>query len=354
MLLLAFCSVWLGASATAQEFFIIKDFDAPHAGTNPTQGTFPGCINRRGAITGWYEDASSVNHGFLRAPYGRITLIDDPKAGGYDTVPIAINPAGVITGWYWDALAYTDYGFLRTPDGTFTTFDYEGLVSWGESINPAGWIAGNYYDDNAIAHGLLRAPDGTLTSFDAASPVLLTEYPQGTWCISINPAGAIVGYYTDASDITHGFVRTPAGTSTLFDASPGVSYTAAYSINPQGVVTGPWQDASGVYHGFVRTPDGVITTIEDPHAGTSPGQGTVPQSINATGEIVGYYTDANNVSHGFLRSRHGHFVTFDAPRARRLENQGTFPTSNNTAGVITGYYQDKNDVYHGFVAVPFP
>ena len=43
--------------------------------------------------------------------------------------------------------------------------------------------------------------------------------------------------------------------------------TFAGTINPAGVVAGAYSDASGVNHGFLRSPDGVITTFDAPGAG---------------------------------------------------------------------------------------
>ena len=45
----------------------IITFDAPGAGTLPGQGTIASSINPAGEITGWYDDASDVVHGFLRS-----------------------------------------------------------------------------------------------------------------------------------------------------------------------------------------------------------------------------------------------------------------------------------------------
>ncbi len=73
-------------------------------------------------------------------------------------------------------------------------------------------------------------------------------------------------------------------------------------INPAGVITGSYADTSSVNHGFLRTPDGKFTTFDAPGAGTSAGQGTVGITIDPAGEIVGLYTDASNVMHGFLRT----------------------------------------------------
>jgi hypothetical protein len=69
---------------------------------------------------------------------------------------------------------------------------------------------------------------------------------------SINPAGAITGWYFDATR-SHGFLRAPDGTITSFDP-PGSTGTVATAINPSGVVTGLFNDVNGVFHGFVGTP----------------------------------------------------------------------------------------------------
>ncbi len=48
---------------------------------------------------------------------------------------------------------------------------------------------------------------------------------------------------------------------------------------------------SDVYHGFLRTPDGTITTFDAPGAGTGPFQGTFPLGINQAGAIRDDYID---------------------------------------------------------------
>jgi hypothetical protein len=126
----------------------------------------------------------------------------------------------------------------------------------------------------------------------------------------INALGAIVGYYLDAANLFHGFVRTPNGALTTIDA-PGAS-TGAYQgtfglgLNIEGAVTGYYSDPSGVNHGYVRAPDGGIMTFDAvAPAGLTGGQGTFSDAINLGGTIAGYYTDATNVTHGFVRSPSG-------------------------------------------------
>jgi hypothetical protein len=72
-------------------------------------------------------------------------------------------------------------------------------------------------------------------------------------------------------------------------------------INDVGEIAGWYWDANGLNHGFVRSPEGKFTSFDAPGAGTGAGQGTLPAGINDMGEIAGSYLDADNVYHGFLR-----------------------------------------------------
>jgi hypothetical protein len=40
--------------------------------------------------------------------------------------------------------------------------------TFASNINPAGAIAGNYWDASGVSHGFLRARDGTITKFVAS------------------------------------------------------------------------------------------------------------------------------------------------------------------------------------------
>src|SRR5208337_797788 len=104
-----------------------------------------------------------------------------------------------------------------------------------------------------------------------------------------------------------------------FDA-PGAGTGAGQGTFPQGIVAGDavagyYVDANNLNHGFLRTADGTITTFDAPGAGTSAGQGTTVYGMNSSNAIVGIYWDTNNVGHGFLRHPRGTFTTVDAPGA---------------------------------------
>jgi len=227
-------------------------FDAPGVSSNILPGLYnpggpPPSVTPAGAIAGTYSVPGQTEHGFLRARNGALTTIDVP--GATFTEVLAINPGGAIIGDFCTPLTTCFTGFLRTPDGTLTTISIPGSCGGGSipfAINPEGTVVGGFSDPScSVAHGYLRAPNGTITTFDAPGPALNFEP------LAINPAGVVAGYiFTDTS---HGFLRTPDGAITTFDV-PGSSSTFAFEINPEGAIIGSYSDASGVFHGFMRLP----------------------------------------------------------------------------------------------------
>ena len=290
------------------------------------------------------------------AAQARFITFDVP--GSFGIFPASINPAGEIAGFYFD-LNFASHGFFREPHGTIIKFDVPNSNSTSlVSINPAGAITGNYTQANRLgAHGFLREPNGTIITFDVPDAV-------STSPTSINPAGVITGNFLAANDptfLSHGFVRQPNGTISKFDApgagTSGPGGTDPLSINPEGVITGNFFDNASVSHGFVREPNGSITTFDNPEPGTPPFQTSpdlTPHSINPAGAITGNYLNASTaVSHGFLRRPGGGIITFEAPDAGTSPFfDGTFPLSINPEGVITGNYIDNSTVSHGFVRKP--
>src|SRR3981081_1547817 len=296
-------------------------FDVPGA----VNGTFPSSINPAGAITGSYNDVNFVGHGFLRDKDGTFITFDVPGAVN-GTFPSSINPAGAITGSYGDA-NFVGHGFLRDKNGNFATFDAppgspNGILP--SSINPAGAITGSYYDVNFVGHGFLRAKNGTLVSFDAPGAGTTDPSFPGTYAVSINPAGAIVGMYTDANSLSHGFVRASDGTFTTFDPPGKIAAFAPFAlaqtlyINPDGVITGAYFESisgnpfGGNFRVFVRTPDGAFTTFD---AATYPPccVWSFPSGITPEDAITGSFNDGFTINHGFLRARDGTVTTFDVP-----------------------------------------
>jgi hypothetical protein len=112
------------------------------------------------------------------------------------------------------------------------------------------------------------------------------------------------GWYIDASNVRHGFVRAANGKITTFSVKKAGAYQGTFgiTINTAGAIAGEYLDANNVFHGFVRAANGTITTFNVKKAGTGTYQGTVGGAINTAGDIAGYYLDAGYVIHGLLRT----------------------------------------------------
>ena len=202
---------WSQAQAGQKHEFIT--FDAPNTGTGFDQGTFVEGINQAG-IVGWSVDASYASHAFLRTPDGSITTFDVP--GAKNTLAFGMNPKGEIVGRY-DDMNDVFHGFLRARDGTFTTIDAPGTGTTpghgtlSGAINPAGEISGGNFDTSDVDHAYLLARDGSFTIVEP--PGTGTGPFQGVGVAlfyGLNPAGVLTNSYIDANDVNHGFMRARA------------------------------------------------------------------------------------------------------------------------------------------------
>jgi hypothetical protein len=234
--ILLVCALQLYGQPTASGAATCTTFDP--LGSTSTQ---PQSINPAGVITGYYFDANFVAHGFLRAPNGTLTTFDPP---GYpnNTLAInsvgnslAINPAATITGSYVDNISGYVHGFLRVTTGgeeqppkvTFTTFDVPGppgsppqaLTLWPSTR----W--GRSRDTTLTVAALLTASCGLPT---VSSP---PSIPRGPYSTS-NRSTPRPSTRRERSRV---FTQTQAS---CFTASCGPQYTVANGINPAGAIIG--------------------------------------------------------------------------------------------------------------------
>lgn len=360
--------------ATAQHGANIPEgmvtFDVP---ASDGYGTMPAGVNLAGVVTGNYYDSNYVSHGFVRNADGTFTTFDAPGAGtvpndSNGTFPLGINLFGTVAGYYNDA-NLVSHCFIRTSNGDITTFDVPGADinpadeagSIIAAINDGGVVAGYYEDSSFVSHGYLRSPGGKFTDFDAPGSAT-----YGTFVLAMNVEAATAGHYTNSNYLYISFVRNPDGSFASFIGPEacengildGCVGGGVHNINASGTSTGSYQTVSGDILAFVRSREGTLTTFEAPDAGTGSSQGTgcycwwgTNEGLSDWGAVTGTYLDANNVFHGFLRKPAGTFVEFDAPGADLTpgDYNGTVPDSMNDFGVITGFYVDASFIGHGFV-----
>jgi hypothetical protein len=247
------------------------------------------------------------------------------------------------------------------PGADTTAADFNG--TFPGSINRAGVITGYYTDAVGTAHGFLRGPNGEYTGFDAPGADLKPGDYNGTVPESINDLGVVAGFYIDSNNFEHGFLRSPEGKFTAFEVPGASGYgTTPIAINPEGAVVGYYTDATYAFHAFLRRPDGAFATWVGPGECTGNGSqgcyGSGATNINAFGAVAGGYSDdsGNFVHHGFVRDVEGHLKTFDAPGAGAGTDQGTgcpgCAMGLSAFGAVAGNYIDANSVSHGYLRSP--
>jgi hypothetical protein len=336
----------------------LTEFDGPDANPAAGLGTQAFANNDLGVSVGVYTDMNVVPHGFIRTADGKISSFDAPGAGlgaGLDqgTFPYSVNDFGVIAGQFEDP-SDVFHGFIRFPNGAFTTFEAPGAGT-GENqgtlafnINPEGATAGIYYDDSNAEHGFVRSPSGKITTFDAPDANGFTMVCEET---CLNPEGAVDGFYLDVNSVFHGFVREPDGEIMELSApeagTGAFQGTLAASITPFGIITGYFLSSDGVPNGFVRTPGGKFTTFN-----VADSSGTAAYSINLLDTVTGVYADTNFAFHGYSRSAFGTFTFFNAPDGGSGAFQGTRPSTNNLEGEVAGWVTTASGGNRGFVWQP--
>ena len=258
--------------------------------------TTAGSINARGDISGRYDDANGVVHGFLLRK-GVFSTIDFPHASF--TSARAMNARGDIAGRIHDANG-NDHGFLLR-DGQFMQIDYPGAAATvGRGINNAGDVTGNHFNSAGTESGFILK-DGT--------------------------------FYN---------VRVPgSGSTDVWMAEDNGRVMLGDAVMPP----------DGALHGYVRRKPGDFQLIDFPGL---PVPCTGPRWINERGDIVGLFAYVSTVDdcfanpplHGFLLRR-GKYIAIDVPGSTSTTVLGI-----NDDGVIVGTYADKQGVDHGFKAVP--
>lgn len=230
-------------------------------------------------------------------------------------------------------------------------------------LNNLGAITGYFLDANNVFHGFVRSPSGRFTTFDAPGAGLVPQAFNGTLPNGINDLGAITGPYYDKDGLGHGFLRSPEGRFVTFDVPNSTAGTTTpIALNLEGAVVGYYLDLSGVFRAFLRRPDGTFTTWIGPGAcDTSPATGcygTGVFNINLFGTAVGGYEDTsgNFVDHGLIRSPQGKFIPYEVPGAGTGQYQGTgcpgCSVGLNLFGAIASYYIDDSFVVHVYLRSP--
>jgi hypothetical protein len=179
-------------------------------------------INDAGEVVGVVESTSggsTVNHGFLRAPNGTLTIFDVPGTNITDLE--GINDSGEIVGSYEDSNGVS-HGFTMEANGAdFTSFDecnYEPGRAFPEgtiatAINNSGEVAGFCFSQTG-AVGFIREPDGSFSTYGLDPNPALGNLTN-TAFYGINDEDVLTGLYS-VDNRTTAFIATPVPEASTF------------------------------------------------------------------------------------------------------------------------------------------
>jgi len=264
-------------------------------------------INDSGLIAGYFGIGSTTHpiKGYvLNPPYGQANYVNENFPGSTQTQVTGLNDRGWTVGFWVDA-AGDNFGFVE-HNGVFT-----------DVVDPNGQ--------------------------DKAANGMTTEQLLG-----INNRDEAVGFWTDASGNSHGFLYNVGGGRFTGISIPRVASVTTTGINNEGDVSGFYVGAQGQDVPFIRSSRGRIFTLAGPQGATS----TQALGINDREEVVGSYTDATGATHGFTWARRGGYTMIDDPNGMRGNNAMTVVNGVNDLGQLVGFYLDNAGNTDGMLANP--
>ena len=267
--------------------YVFTSINAPGASDTEAFG-----INNADLVTGFYV-INGFGHGFwwLNGTLHAVQHSNDPDE---NTLLGHANDLGLIAGNYGPptvqhAAIYSIVGnkWTTLPDVPGKPINIgNGINFWGFAVGAAGTVTVTGSSD---AVGWIW--DGKQYSFFSAPGAALA----GTEPVGINALGLISGYFQDASQSFHGFLK--AGSKFTNIDVPGATDTFALGINNFADQAGYYFGQDGNIHGFVLHA-GVFTTVDVPGASI-----TLVTDINDGGDLSGLTIDDSG-THAFLAHRH--------------------------------------------------
>jgi YD repeat-containing protein len=184
--------------------------------------------------------------------------------------------------------------------------------------------------------GVLIAGSLVVTALTAGTAAAAVPTPMGIAAPEPTRLGTVASPGTGLQGGGSAQPRTPVpgflleqGRYTRFDAPGAVQQTNALGINNRGVIVGKYTDAAGVQHGFRRDTHGRFTTIDVPGAAA-----THLNKLNDRGQIVGrdhqtFQPGGGSPFRGILLDG-DRLVRIDGPGARQTQALGI----NNRGQVV--------------------
>jgi hypothetical protein len=229
-------------------------------GGNYVNENFPGSaqtqvtgLNDNGDTVGFWANQAGANFGFYRTPNGRFHTADYPTGNPASPVMdqlLGVNDAGVAVGSYTDKQGNVHGYSYSLASHRYHQIDVAGASSTSTTaINNSGDIAG-FETNGGNTEGFLRLNDGRVITLNVPGASM-------TQAFGVNDGDEVVGAYTvgtSSSPPTHGFIWSPGFGFQNVDDPNGIGATTVNGVNDHGRLVGFYTDSSGNTDGFLATP----------------------------------------------------------------------------------------------------
>ena len=214
-----------------------------------TRYDFPGsqktdfyALSNNGVAAGHYKDSDGLYHGVI-LENGELRQYDFPGAAETHIYGIS-DETGVLSGNIVDAA-----GVTHAFSGELTITFPGAVNTYGDFVNAAGAAVGSYIDADGMFHGFIRHPDGSFTTIDLPTMPNL----EFLFVNTITDAG-VIGFRAKAvNDILRSYILLPNGI--LHEVRlPGSVITVVRNVNQDRSVIGYYNLADGRRLGFVGRP----------------------------------------------------------------------------------------------------
>ena len=210
---------------------------------------FPGSLNtffyaldNAGKAAGHYKGPDQLYHGVIMQD-GELTQYDFPGAAETHIYGLS-DETGALSGNIVDAA-----GVTHAFSGEMTITFPGAVNTYGDFVNAAGAVVGSYVDADGMPHGFIRNPDGSFTTIDLPTMPNL----EFLFVNTITDAGLIGFRAKTVNDILRSYILLPNGT--LYEVRlPGSVSTVVRNVNQDGSIIGYYDLTDGRRLGFLGRP----------------------------------------------------------------------------------------------------
>jgi uncharacterized membrane protein len=255
--------------------------------------TYISGVNASGQVAGTFIESNRTTLGYVRNTDGTYTILNPPGANGLLNLA-GINDAGQVAGtanpgqpwmpFFWDPAQPDNYVTFGVNGGTFVL---------AAAINGSGQVAGDYSNSRSVTMGFVRSSDGTITTFN-----LLKSIAGGDLQVkAMNDKGTILCEFSDENNSSTDLLLRYSGGGQNWAVGPEEGGFVPAAINDPGTSVGLVYDGEtspATAFAMTRSFDNILIPIP------ADAQSSMATAVNNAGQIVGSYVDTSGVSHGWI------------------------------------------------------